>query len=247
MSDPVQLGGLFGNMFLQGSYVCRIVGCGAELQFPGVCDACGALPAKADAADVAALMSDARSTIPSRYAAASFNDLALLKKRCDPLAVDEIQKIRRWPVGITLVGERDSGKSTMAAASLRRIHDFARPGAELAQVKQIATCIWVSYLDVEDIYKRATQYKATEEDTKAWTRLENAYRLVIDNVEEDRHNGPVGKLWQRRFERDRPTMQTTWMDEETAARSFGGGVAKRMYQQTIRLRSPAERKLQVAS
>lgn len=244
MSDPIQFGAVFGGLFKPGSYFCR---CGVELQFPGLCDACGAVPPKADNADVAAMMSDARSSIPCRYEAATFEDLATLKKRVDPLGVEEMLRVRRWPVGIALVGNLDSGKSTLAAAALRRIHDHAKTGADLAQVKQIGTCLWVSYLDVEEAWKRQDRYQATEEDHRAWERLERAYRLVIDNVEEDRHNSPVGKLVQRRFERERPTLVTTWMDEATAARSFGGGVAKRMYQMTIRLRTPSERKLAVAS
>lgn len=246
MTDPIQFGAVFGDLFKPGSHFCRL-GCGTELQFPGLCDACGALPPKADHSDVMALTQDARASIPQRYDAASFVDLKTLRKRVDPLGVDEMLKVRRWPVGIAIVGERDSGKSTLAAAALRRIHAHAKPGADLAQVKQIGTCLWVSYLDVEEVWKRQDRYQATEEDHRAWERLERAYRLVIDNVEEDRHNSPVGKLVQRRFERERPTMITTWMDEATAARSFGGGVAKRMYQQTIRLRAPGERRLAVAS
>jgi DNA replication protein DnaC len=246
MTEPFKFADVLENMFKAGNYFCR-QGCGAELQYPGLCDACGALPKRADESEVMALTHDARVSIPSRYDAASFDDLELLRKRCDPRAIEEAMKIRRWPVGIALVGERDSGKSTLAAASLRRIHDYAKAGSDLEQVKRIGTCLWVSYLDVEEFWKRADRYQATEEDRKAWERLERAYRLVIDNVEEDRHNSPVGKLVQRRFERDRPTMITTWMDEETAGRSFGGGVAKRMYQQTIRLQAPNARKLAVAS
>ncbi len=245
MSESTRLGGLLTGLFAPGVYRCRL--CATELQYPGLCDVCGALPPRADSADVMTLTHDARASIPSRYDAATFGDLETLRKRVDPRGIEEMLRIRRWPVGIAIVGERDSGKSTLAAAALRRIHEHAKPGAELAQVKQIGTCLWVSYLDVEETWKRQDRYQATAEDHRDWERLERAYRLVIDNVEEDRHNSPVGKLIQRRFEHERPTMITTWMDEETAARSFGGGVAKRMYQQTIRLRTQSERKLQVAS
>ena len=89
----------------------------------------------------------------------------------------------------------------------------------------------------EDACKRMSRWSGpVDREAEALvSRAEGASLIVLDNVEPGALDSPVGKLLMGRHNRDLPTIITTWMREEDAAKSYGSGLARRVFASTVEL------------
>ena len=95
--------------------------CGATVAHPGVCPQCDR---KVLAEAHAARMRTARRTIPKRFRWASF-EAPELAQRTNAHALAEVRSLfgKRFPLGVVMVGQSGAGKTSLACALLKRIHD----------------------------------------------------------------------------------------------------------------------------
>lgn len=214
----------------KGPFTCR---CGEAIEHPGICQPCGELY---DVEQFGRIMRHARETIPQRFRWASF-EAPELTQRVPASAVARLRGLRPLPLGVALVGQRGAGKTSLACALLRGIHDWARPDRPHAAVERARRSIYVAALDLEEAAEAAKSWK-----TPTPPILEEARRaavLVIDNVEPGALSSAVGKTIMARHDAELPTVITTWMSETEAAQHYGGGWARRAYETMVEVKHGA--------
>ena len=209
-------------------------GCRAPIEHWGMCEPCAAR-AEIEAFDVTML--PARNSVPKRFRWASFQE-PMLAERTHPESLKRVQRLALpLPVGVALVGPTGAGKTSLACALLRRIHDWARPERPAAAVDRARSSFFVEVPAYEDACKRLSRWSGPiDRDAEALvSRAENASLIVLDNVEPAPLDSPIGKLLMGRHNRDLPTIITTWMTEADAAKSYGSGLARRAFASTVEL------------
>jgi len=213
-----------------GPFACTR--CKAQIDHPlGVCEECSVALDREKADKVFPdLMRAARESIPERYRWAEFGT-ALLLERCQGAAIRAVLALPSpLPVGVALVGPRDTGKSSLACAMLRRMHDWARPDRPHALVERARRAYFVS---APELVAAGRPYSPNEEQQALIRRARSATILVLDNVEPGSINDEVGRVVLERHNREQPTIITTWMSQDEAGKYYGGGWAKRAYLVTV--------------
>lgn len=211
-----------------GRYPCNV--CGAELAMPGVCSGCDSHWLTEQ---IAERLRRARASIPARFRWARFDE-PMLAKRVSPSGRAEVEALfgRTLPTGIALVGEAGAGKTSLACAMLRRVHDSARWDSPEPLVSRAAGAFYVS---APDMLQDWTERQRGEVPASL-TRARHATILVLDNVEPGARDDVIGRLIMQRHDdnqRGRTTIVTTWMDRATAAKAYGDGWARRVYEKEI--------------
>jgi DNA replication protein DnaC len=221
--------GLTGLLGRRGPFTCR---CGAAVGHPGACDACSA---EWDRQAFEKTMRPARESIPPHFQWAKFGN-ELLLKRCGPKSIRAVLDLPK-PLGIgtVFVGPKNSGKTSLACAVLRRLHDWARHDRPFSEVEHARRAYFVS---APELIEAANRWAADEDrDAGLLRRARNASLLVLDNVEPGKLSDPVGRIVMGRHNADRPTIITTWMTESEAESSYGGGWARRAYDAVVEMGS----------
>jgi len=228
----------------RGPFQCHQ--CQVPIEHPGVCAACGEVR---DAVAVAAMFAAARETIPSRFRWASFR-AAELHSRVPTGNVAAVLAVKMpLPLGLALVGERGSGKTSLACCMLRRGLDWAtaamvrqaewdRPTETLAGIERVRRSFFVSAAELIAAAEQGRRFDSVESDVLK--RARRAAVLVLDNVEPGDINGIVGRTVLARHDAELPTIITTWMTEGEAGRHYGGGWARRAYEVSVRLEAKGE-------
>ncbi len=191
----------------------------------------------------------ARETIPERFRWASFaggaqamldqlTDLDL-RHRMTAAGVRLVGSIKSpLPRSIVLRGDTGAGKTTLACALLRRVHDLAKWSSPSSEVDIARRARFVQATELDEAFTRLQGWG--KPDLEAAKVIETAIRasiLVVDNVEPGALKSGVGKVVWERHNKSRPsTIVTTWMSESEAAKSgYGAGWARRAYETTVEL------------
>ena len=217
----------------RGPFSCR---CGIAIGHPGACEDCDrAWERKRWDREV---MSWARSSIPDRFRWARYGhpDLATRVAPENVRAVLEIPSPLKC--GVAIVGASGAGKTTLACALLRRIHDSATPERSHEWVERARKAVLV---DAGEYLAACAEYQkwSVKDEPKIVTMAHTASLLVLDNVEPGTFAGPLGQLVQGRHNRDATTIVTTWMTQDVAVKHYGHGWARRVYEFTVPLVAPA--------
>lgn len=206
------------------------IGCGVEISHWGLCEACG-LAVERAAFERQALQA-ARATIPNHFRWARFG-APELAQRVTPSALEaalEIVRSRRLPKALAIVGKASTGKTSLACALLRRVHDAVGPKSDEVLVAKAASAMFVS--SSEMIHE--TRYLERGAEPRLMRRALGASLLVLDDV--GLHNDPenlVRTLLEARANASQPTIVTTAFTRETMTRRYGDGLSKRLYQVVI--------------
>ncbi len=235
--DPEPLPDVHAMLARRGPFACR---CGAPLEHPGCCEECST---RWEQRQFDELMAPARETVPKRFRWASFATPYMCERRPPLTAHVAVEAIRAvlairspMPLGVALVGPSEAGKTTLACAMLRRIHDWATPDRPHAGVERARRAYFV---DAGELAQPSEHFGV---ETPVQRIARAATVLVVDNVEPGSIKDAVGRTIMGRHNAQRPTIITTWMGETEAAKHFGGGWARRAYEATIDLGAIASRK-----
>lgn len=227
----------------KGYFECVIATCSAHVERPGICKACSEDEARRQHAPI---MRAARESIPSDLRFANFDgpELRLAGQGkgawgFQARAIGEIKSLfgRALPKALALVGARDAGKTTLACAMLRRMHDQATWDAPHAVVERYRSAYFVSF---DELAAELDQWRKGTEYPKLYQRCVFATVLVLDDVKPTRSE-EIARLPFLRWGNQsgtsyRPTIYTTWMPEAEAETHFGGGWTKRVYRHAIEVR-----------
>lgn len=229
-AKPPKLPNVYELMTLAGPFRCR---CGVEIGHPGACESCAA---KWTAEQFAGFMRPARSSIPAEFRWASFADRETLVKRCGAENVRRVLTLPvPLPVCVAFVGAAGCGKTSLACAYLKRIHDWATPERNHAGVERARRAFFVAATELVGQSAADRQHRERDSRTDFVGRAYRASVLVLDDVEPGKVDEVVYQVVRHRFNEGHPTIITTWMDETEAAKHYGGGWARRAYQTTVNL------------
>lgn len=212
-----------------GAYVCA--GCCAEIGHPGICEKCGARANEAE--HEAKTMRSARQSIPERFRWAAFDDKhELLKRRVPVPAVERVTSLfgRSLPLGIVLTGAAGRGKTALACAMLRRIHDGAKWDSPWRVVDRASRAFFVS---APELLEACDEKRRNEEPPHLLRMARSASVLILDDVRQGKGEDAIDRLIFRRHDQSRTTIATTWMTREEAMNGRGDGFARRLYEVTI--------------
>jgi len=205
-----------------GGWKCR---CGVELEFPGVCDACGEREGRRRAAD---RVMDRIATIPERFRWATF-DSPELANRCNPAHVAKAESAtRRLRSGsvqnIVFLGRAGLGKTSLACAGLRVLL-----GAEVGFTGRFCGVTGIS-----DSLRDSAYGKTPESVDLAKT----ASLIVLDDVgqEPEKHSQTITEIIHERHNAMKPTIFTTWMSEVDLGNRYGEGTLRRILEHSAIVR-----------
>lgn len=213
--------------------------CGAVIGWPGVCKGCDR---KVLAEAHAARMRTARRTIPERFRWASF-EAPELAQRTNAHALAEVRSLfgKRFPLGVVLVGQSGAGKTSLACALLKRIHDHVTFESGSALVERARRSWYVGAPELLQAVKVWGGAFSRGEPPEVLKMARAASILVLDNVDAGKQGDALYDLVFERHDRDRPTIVTTWMTRAEASAAYGDGWARRVYERTIDVSQPVRR------
>lgn len=241
MSDETQLPPVhdFIAQMAEGRTWACAGACGATIGWLGVCALCDR---KVLADAHAVRMRAARRTIPERFRWASF-DAPELAQRTNPAALAEVRSLfgRRFPLGVVLVGQSGAGKTSLACALLRRIHEHVTFESPSALVERARRSWYVGASELLQAVKVWSGGFNRGEPPEVLKMARAASILVLDNVDAGKQGDAVYDLVFERHDRDRPTIVTTWMTRAEATAAYGDGWSRRVYERVIDVSQPVRR------
>lgn len=188
-----------------------------------VCDACSR------AAYEAATLRAARESLPARFAWASFGAPELLA-RCGGLHVQTARQALAAP-RVVLVGQAGGGKTSLAVAMLRAVIEESKRRS----LTERGSCRFASAYALN---KARGQHPLGQGEAPLVADALRADTLVIDDLgsELDRFGTAVGEVLYERHNEDRATWVTTWMTPAEASTRYGGGIARRIFEDAVVIR-----------
>lgn len=208
-----------------GEYQCAACTV-AVVAMPGVCDACAR---KHDEGEHVRSLAFARRTIPERFRWASLEGDAIAD-RVDPAALLEVRALFGAPIplGLAILGPAGSGKTSLACAILRRIHDRATFGCPDPILRRAQQSYFVSAVELAADVERARVDRGSSELRRM---ARNATVLVLDEV--SKGGEPAWEIVQLRHDRNVPTIVTSWETPADLGKRHGGGFTRRTLDATI--------------
>jgi DNA replication protein DnaC len=186
--------------------------CGKTIPAGRLCDVCGA--ARAEAARIA----EAMDSIPDMFRWATFASPDLVSRVTNPRAIAQSRSLRDFG-RVVFVGPTGTGKTSLAIATLRdRVENT--PGAR---------CFFISAWQLGRALAQLDESESGEV-----VRALKCPLLVLDDVGSERHlpSNPVPDIIAERHQSNRATWVTTWMNGAQVADRYGGGIARRIFEQT---------------
>ena len=201
---------------------CR---CGVPLDHPGICDRCSE---KRDRRELTAMFEAARESIPEHFRKAKFDSLELSgycgadSARAGLAMLDDL--LAKTVDGITLMGQKGSGKTSLACAMLRAAID-----------RQHLIALRGRFISCVDL---GLARKDCRLGAKPWIveDAEKASLLVLDELGKEADKGPIIEVICTRHDNEKPTIITTpWLESELCA-GYDGGIARRILERSAVLR-----------
>lgn len=208
-----------------GDYPCN--DCGEALvSMPGVCEACDNRRS-ARAHDRS--MRTARESVPEIFRWARSSHPEWRKRVHENVHRQLLGLGPALPRALAFVGPAGSGKSSAACAMLNVLHERAAWNAPADQVERARRAYFVS---VPELLEAANDRRG-EIDQEPVRLARSATVLVLDDLRPGRPNDAIDTLLFSRFNRDQPTIVTTWMSKAECSRHYGEGFARRAYERVI--------------
>lgn len=203
--------------------------CGATVNYHKAmrCDPCDRK------ADRVRRLEAARESVPQRFAWARLEDPRMVKL----VGHERIAEARLALAQerVVLAGAPGAGKTSLACAMLRELHDSAaRDDAPEALVRRAAGSLFVSAYDLS---KARARHPLGQGEAPLVERAMNATTLVIDDLgsERDGFQSAVTEVLYERHAECRVTWVTTWLDVRQAEERYGGGIARRLFEGARRI------------
>jgi hypothetical protein len=228
----------------RGAYPCR-GGCPARLELPGLCPRCAAVVARAERDR--RVRAWAAKALPERYRDANWSSLPKLPRddgsgrprvELSPERLAQIRAALETHRRVVFIGPPGCGKTTIAVAHLRAAVE-RDPDAR------------VRFTPAEDLLREETP----EGGPTPLALALSAEVLVVDDLGVELNQAPVGsgllaqragaasKLIGDRFDRQRPLVVTTGLDQKAIQTMYGDRIARRLFEgaAAIRLGAGAKR------
>jgi DNA replication protein DnaC len=223
------------------AWTCKT--CPAIVEHPGICHKCAALD---EAAQFVEFMRPARETIPERFRWATLREPDELAQHVSRAAIDATLRLvsNKLPPSIAFVGQSGWGKTVLACAVLRRVHDAAKIDSTWLVARMASSAIFIAAQDLAREAVSRIPRKTGRNCATIFERACDASIVVLDDVGQssdrtdvaaeviaERHNRSTaksarGRVW--------PTIVTTALSREQAQRRYGDGYA-RAYDRVVAL------------
>jgi DNA replication protein DnaC len=175
----------------------------------------------------------ARESVPQRFRWAKLDDPRLAKivgPRSLAAAHAAMSSER-----VALFGAPGSGKTSLACAMLRALHDGATAeGAPEPLIRRASRSLFVSAYDLS---KARARHPLGQGEAPLIEAALTASVLVIDDLgsERDGFQSAVTEVLYERHAECRTTWVTTWLDVAQATARYGGGIARRLFEGSRRI------------
>lgn len=202
-----------------GDFQC--VQCGATIHHPGACDPCGRAWEQSRAATVRA---EYLATIPIRHRSCTL--AAGLEQRCRESYRDAgaraLAALRdRRADNVILLGDKGTGKSSLACALLAHA------------IREIPT------LGCSGRYVSALNLSNARRDGAMGSRpilVSQACQsslLVLDDLGQEVDAAVIREVIQDRYDTQRPTIVTSFLNREAIDARYGGGIMRRLFERSV--------------
>lgn len=176
-------------------------------------------------------LAEARATIPSDYAWATF-DAPEIRRRVKP-AKALLIAAGAWAEGermLTLTGPSGAGKTSLACAMLRMTIDSGWCGVETSR-----------FVRSWELAKARSEHSLGRGEAPLVTLALRAHTLVIDELGEElrsssklvRGDTAIRDVLHQRQAEGRRTIVTTYLSIDEIAEAYGAGIARRLHERGI--------------
>lgn len=210
---------------------------GSELSRPQTCS-CGQPAAstglRCNSCEKAHILSRRRAiavrewkSVPKELAALSFGSKGLDAWVHDKAAIARAALALDSSL-VTLIGPAGAGKTSIAVAMLAaHVRVGLRPEATRDQWRRAETA---HFTRAYELAEAAEAHPLGRGMAPALERARRSFALVVDELSTRRDPGEaVGSLLHARHASGRTTIVTTWMDRAKVVDTYGGGIARRLF------------------
>jgi DNA replication protein DnaC len=197
-------------------------GCGRTVVGPVKCDECYARDARRDAKQA---LDDVAQRVPGRFRSVRF-DSPDFASRCGSQAM----VLKNCPLqSITLRGKAGAGKTSAAAAMCNEVLRRGLTGDRAA----FARALGLRWYSSHDLSAARTVHGSGRGEAPDVELAVGATVLVLDELGSERFPDTPSEVIFRRHDLGRQTVVTTWMSEPEVAQRYGGGIARRLWDDLV--------------
>lgn len=170
----------------------------------------------------------ARATIPKRFADMTFEHELLRGIR-----QADIARLKNAPGDVTLIGKSGVRKTCLATALLAHILTKGEADPRGAAGALARGAVFALAAEVSKTRQFGDAPRPFGVDAAEIIEAERATVLVLDDVGSEGSDrsriDAISEIYQIRHQDERPTITTTWLYPNEAATRYGGGIARRLF------------------